>query len=127
MAGTQVRRSTKNFAVQKNGGAKVMSEYGWMALELGKSGEPNHVVMGPSDLSPDIETALRNGEGEEFRLMCGDNQILVKGRIICPALGDEPVSMYQIAFAPYDDYAASVGAAGIMYRSDKTGKYEYIG
>ena len=104
-----------------------MSEYGWMALELGKSGEPNHVVMGPSDLSPDIEERLRNGEGEKFLLMCGDNKIMAKGRIICPALGDEPVSMDQIAFAPYDDYGdPDLGAAGIKYRSGKTGKYEYL-
>tara|TARA_R100000315_G_C5199782_1_gene117329 strand:+ start:189 stop:503 length:315 start_codon:yes stop_codon:yes gene_type:complete len=100
----------------------VMSEYGWMALELG---EPNHVVMGPSDLSPDIEERLRNGEGEKFLLMCGDNKIMAKGRII--TLDDDPASMTEVGFAPLDDYGEpSLGAAGIKYRSGKTGKYEYL-
>jgi hypothetical protein len=67
-------------------------------------------LMGPRNISPEARIALKDGEGEKFRMLDDDGEVYYEGRIVG---GD------YMGFEPLDDFGMpNAGCTEIQYQSD---------
>ncbi|HEY9550589.1 MAG TPA: hypothetical protein VIR45_13920 [Kiloniellaceae bacterium] len=67
-------------------------------------------LVGPRDIAHEIETRLKAGEGEPFRLYDDDGELYYEGRIIGDHTGWD-------GFTPLDDFGRpNAGCSDIHYR-----------
>lgn len=115
----------KVYPVQRGQGASDESyaNYGWMidrdliADPAVKAPSNSNAVgmVGPRDISPEILARLKAGEGQEFRMRDGDQEVYYYGRLI---IADEDAGG-EDDFAPLEDFGTpNAGAAEIQYKQN---------
>lgn len=99
--------------------------YGWLITKDHLYPEHEEGVMsgpgyfGPYDISEELQTRLKAGEGEPFKMYDSDGEIYYEGLII---MGSDC-----IGFEPLDDYGMpNAGCCDIRYRNEKTGEFETL-
>jgi hypothetical protein len=112
-----------------------MSTYGWI-IDKDYDAEPdapagsyqNAVgLMGPHDITEDIQAGLALGQGKQFRILYDDpsepDHIVYEGRILVVSYETDDED-----WAPVTDFShANVGATRIQYweKHPQTGEYEW--
>lgn len=96
-----------------NKGANMFAKYAWI-VEYDHLDNHDIEVFGPSDIDPQHEQDLKEGNGKKFRMYDDDNELYYSGRIV----GDFD------GFEPLDDYGMpNAGAVHIEYQDDD-GRWE---
>lgn len=89
--------------------------YGWK-ITKNKIDDGNNLFSGPRNISYDSLKALRDGQGEKFRLIDDDGEIYFYGRIVGDYNG----------FEPLDDLGTAYGCTVIEYKNKETGIWEML-
>jgi len=98
------------------------SDYGWIITKDYLYPEKKEGVysgpgeMGPGDIKPEHEAALKAGKGTAFMMYDDDGELYYRGKIVGDFEG----------FEPLDDYGTpNAGCTGIKYKS-KAGPWTWL-
>lgn len=105
-------------------------KYGWIIDRDELFEDPNHPsfgdneagIIGPRDISEELEARLKNGEGRQFKMYDDDGELYYTGRIVfndSKLENENELGLPEEAFSPVDDYGApNAGAVWIKYQFD---------